>query len=47
MVSGWLEWGWVAWGRVGLFDAQRPGKQFFSRFGEESPLPGYYKYFWV
>ena len=29
----------------GLFDALHPGKQFFSHFGTEPPLPGYYQYF--
>ena len=26
----------------GLFDAKRPGKQFFSHVGTEPPLSGYY-----
>ena len=30
---------------VWLIDSQRPGKQFFSHVGTESPLPGYYQYF--
>ena len=30
----------------GLFEALRPGKQFFSHVGTEPPLPGYYQYFW-
>ena len=29
----------------GLFEALRPGKQFFSHVGTEPPLPGYYQYF--
>ena len=29
----------------GLFDAKRPGKQFFRHVWTEPPLPGYYQYF--
>ena len=28
-----------------LIDSERPGKQFFSHFVTEPPLPGYYQYF--